>query len=196
MAKANSRVKKWELLGRKELFSAPPWIKLFADTVRVPGGRVIDDFYRVELPDYVMICPRDKKGRLLFVRQYKHALGNVTLLFPTGFVERGESPAKAAKRELLEETGYKAKTWKHVGSFMIDGTRGCGKAHFYFAENLKKATEPLVDDMEISESVFLTVSEIMKAIEAKEISLFSAVSLFGLATNPLIGKIIKANGKK
>ncbi len=191
MAKKNSRVKKWELLGRKELFSAPPWVKLFADTVRVPGGRVIDDFYHIELPSYVMICARDKKGRLLFVRQYKHALGDITLLFPAGFIEDGEDHAKTARRELLEETGYEAKKLKFVGSFMVDGTKGCGKAYFYLADGLKKTANPLSDDMEISDVVFLPVNKVMKALRSGDISLLSAVCFVGLATNPYLKKIMK-----
>ena len=180
----NRKLQKWKTLKRKEVFSAQPWVKLFCDTVKLPGGRIIDDFYGVELPAFAMVCAQNEKGEMLFVRQYKHALGEVTLLFPTGFIETDESPEKAAKRELLEETGYTAGSMSFVGTFLKDGTRGCGRAYFFLAKNLKKKAKPVSDDMEISELVFMSVDETWKAIRDGKISLISVVTLVALITNP------------
>ena len=182
------KIKKWKVLKRRKIFSAAPWVKLFVDRVKLPSGRIVDDFYQVELPNFVMVCPENEKGELLFVRQYKHALGDVTLLFPTGFIESNETPLKAAKRELLEETGYKAGSFSFVGTFLKDGTRGCGRAYFFRARNLKRVAKPASDDMEVSQVVFLSVQETWDAIVKGKITLVSVATMVAMVTNPHFAK--------
>ena len=60
----------------------------------------------------------------------------------------GEPPLEAARRELLEETGYTAQSWKHLGSFSVHGNRGCGKAHVFLAQEAVKTADPSPDDLE------------------------------------------------
>lgn len=69
-----------------------------------------------------------------------------------------------AKREFLEETGYIANKWRFVNSFIVDGNKGCGKAYFYIAEGLEKFAEPIADDMEESEIVFIEPELLLKAV--------------------------------
>lgn len=64
--------------------------------------------------DSVVIMPFDEKGRLLLIREFRHRHKRNVLFLPAGRRDRKhESPLKAARRELREETGYDAKTWKH-----------------------------------------------------------------------------------
>lgn len=65
----------------------------------------------VEHPGAVAIAARDEEGRLLLVRQYRHAVGAWTRELPAGRLEGGESPLDAARRELEEETGHRAREW-------------------------------------------------------------------------------------
>ena len=195
MSLSGKKVEVWKLLKSDELFSALPWVRVCADTVRLPSNRVVDDFYRVDLPEYVMVCAMDGKNRILLERQYKHALKKITLALPTGCLEKNELPKEAVKREFLEETGYTAKNWQHIGSFTVDGNKGCGRAHFYIARDLKKIREAVADDMEMTEVVFMPADSVIKAIREGEISLLATVSLVAMATNPLIAKALKKNGR-
>src|SRR5262249_15648818 len=68
---------------------------------------------------------------LVLVHAYKHGLGRVTLCVPADHLEPGESPPEAARRELLEETGYQAEDWQCLGSVLTDGNRHCGPGHFF-----------------------------------------------------------------
>ncbi len=63
-------------------------------------------------PDSVIILPFDKKGRLLLIYEFRHGYGRRVYFLPAGRVDKGESPAAAARRELREETGFSAKRIK------------------------------------------------------------------------------------
>src|SRR5208337_458342 len=104
--KPMSAIQKWETLSSEVIFEAKQWFRVVKDTVKLPNGRIVDDYYRIEAPEYVLICARSQDGKILIERQYKHGLGKITTTFPAGFVDKDEMPLDAAKRELLEETGY------------------------------------------------------------------------------------------
>ena len=65
-------------------------------------------FYRIDSTDWVNIVPITPAGDVVMVRQYRHGLDDFTIEIPGGMVDPGETPAQAAGRELLEETGYRA----------------------------------------------------------------------------------------
>lgn len=173
----------WKTLATKECFNVLPWIRIFADTIQLPSQRVVEGFYRVQLPDYAMICARNPQGEFLLIRQYKHALGRVSLGLPAGCIGAGEDPFEAAQRELLEETGYAAGHWAPMGSFISDGNRGCCRAHFFLALDVEKVAPPCVDDMEVVETVFMPQEATMMAIEKGEIPVLAAVSLLAMASH-------------
>lgn len=70
-------IERRRLLSLRQVFSAGSWVKVNVDSVKLPSGRVGDDYYLVDLPEYVISHARDRQGRVLFERQYKHTLGGV-----------------------------------------------------------------------------------------------------------------------
>ena len=72
----------------------------------------IDPYYILKTNDFVTIYAKDSGGGILLVRQFRPALNKYTVEFPSGHVEKNETPLQAAKKELLEETGYTAKKFK------------------------------------------------------------------------------------
>lgn len=73
---------------------------------RSPRTARVHSFYRLESPDWVNVVPFTVDRSVVMVRQYRHGSDTMTLEIPGGIVDPGETPAQAARRELLEETGY------------------------------------------------------------------------------------------
>ena len=86
----------------------------------------------------------------------------------------------AAQRELLEETGYSAARWASAGTFLVDGTRGICRAHFFVACDLKIAAEPQQSDNETCELVFMTSKDVSAAIQDGRICLLADIALYSL----------------
>lgn len=98
-------MKPWKLLSTEYLVNAP-WLKVAKEKCELPNGKVIDDFYTLWQPDWVLILARTKEGKWVMTEQYRHGTGKIALEFPAGIINKGETPEQAAVRELQEECGY------------------------------------------------------------------------------------------
>ena len=85
------------------------------DLVRLPDGASTEREY-IEHPGAVMIIPLLDSGELVMERQYRYALRRDVLELPAGKIDAGEPPLECGKRELLEETGYVASSWRHLAT--------------------------------------------------------------------------------
>ena len=141
-------MKCWEVLDRECVADAAPWLRLLRERVRLEDGRVIDDYYTIEEPDFAVVFAVTPRDEVVGIWHYKHGPGRINLGLPAGYVKAGEPPLEAARRELLEETGFSASGWRHMGSFSVHGNRGCGKAHVFSALDAVKTGDPSPDDLE------------------------------------------------
>ena len=91
-------------------------LRLHRDIVRCPDGHVA---YRefVRHPGAVMVIPVLDEDHVLLERQFRYPLGRAFIEFPAGKLDPGEALLDCAQRELLEETGYRARDWTHAGGF-------------------------------------------------------------------------------
>lgn len=96
--------KKWKLLDTQKIFDSP-WLSLENRSYELSNGVTKSDYFHLNRPDYVLIVVIDKQRRLLVERQYRRGVDDFVYELPAGWIEKGESPTQAAKRELFEETG-------------------------------------------------------------------------------------------
>ena len=177
----------WQTVARRELLDGRPWMRVWADDVRLPDGATIDGFFVVEMPDYVVIVALTPEGQAIVEQSYKHGIGRVSLSLPAGYLAPGELPLVAAQRELTEETGYVATSWRSLGTFTNDGNRGCGQGHFFLATNAQRIAEPQSGDHEEMHIALMGVEGLIQAVFAGEVAALSSAAAIGLAATILRG---------
>lgn len=120
------------------------------DQVLLPDGK-ITNLDVVSHPGAVTLVPVDSQGRILFVRQYRHAVGKMLLELPAGTLDPGEQPNICALREVREETGMSAAKLEHIGEFFLAPGYSTEFMYIYLATGLQP--DPLPGD----EDEFITV---------------------------------------
>lgn len=166
---ANASLKPWKTVKNRNLLEDLPWLKISVEHVLLPNGTEIENFYQIELPEYSVVVAQTREGLIIMERQYKHATGEIILNLPSGYLGPDETPLACAQRELLEETGFKAENWHHLGTFCVDGNRGCGKVHAFVAIGAHPVSEPQKEDTEDLEVLFRKPEEALKALFSGEI---------------------------
>ncbi len=108
-------------------------------------------FALIDAPNWVtIVAPISNNGQpsFLMVKQFRHGSASLTMEFPAGTVDRGEEPLSAAKRELMEETGYEAKEWVELGAINPNPAFMANTSYTYLALGLKKVGELNLDPLE------------------------------------------------
>ena len=180
----NFQLQPWKTLATRDVHNGEPWLKLSIEQVQLPNGHIVDDYYRLALQDYAIIFAQVPDGRVIMLRQYKHGVGRASLMLPGGGLSPGEPAIAAAQRELLEETGYQAESWRSLGQFVTSANYRGSEGHIFIAENARKVTEPNSGDLEEMEVVLLPPTEIYQAFQQGEIVVVGALAAIALALNP------------
>jgi ADP-ribose pyrophosphatase len=172
----------WRIRDRRRVFSGGPIREIAVETVELPDGRIIPDYYQIELPDYVLIFAERSDGTVAMLRQYKHGLRRACLAFPGGAIEAGESPLAAAQRELREELGCTADHWEPLGSFVTNANQRCNTAHLFRASGMHHVTEPASGDLEDAMIEYIDRQVLLAPERIAEIGQATHVALLFLAT--------------
>ena len=136
----------------------------------------------VEHVDCVVVLPVDRRGNILLVRQFRHAVSKDLLELPAGSVDPGETPEGAATRELREETGYKPGRLEKLGGFYAAPGYCTEYLHFFRASQLEKSplTAEDTDEIEVVPTSPAAVPGLVasgKICDAKTIAGFRIASL-------------------
>jgi 8-oxo-dGTP pyrophosphatase MutT (NUDIX family) len=174
----------WERLESERLLETP-YFALRSDRLRLPGGAVKDPYYVVERPDAAIIFPLTGEDEVVLVRQYRPPLERMELGLPAGLVEEGEKPEAAARRELLEETGYSGGEWEPLGSLASSPSLKDNWAYLFLARNVEETSAPDPDEHELVETVKVPVEDLRGLIRSGEIVSSSGVAAVMLALERL-----------
>lgn len=135
------------------------------DRVRLPDGSEGVREY-VRHPGAVVMIPVLDDGRLIFERQYRYPVGRVMLELPAGKIDIDEDTLETAKRELHEETGYKAASWRHLATMHPTIGYADERIEIYLAQQLTALESNALDEGEFLEVVYLTLEEALAEVRA------------------------------
>ena len=167
----------WEELSTEHIIQNE-WIDFRSSRFRFPDGSEFEPYYSYSRRDYVVIVASDTEGKYICVRQFRHGIRKVTVEFPAGGIERSdgkeyggnpeanaEDALEAAKRELLEETGYESDEWQHLLTVPSNATIADNYGHLYVAKNCRKVQGQNLDETEFLNVELHSDDEIEKMIK-------------------------------
>ncbi len=143
-------------------------VHLQREGVDMPDGRSVD-FEVVRHDPATAILAIDSEGRVIFVHQFRHALGKQIWEIPAGIMEEGEEPLNCAKRELREETGFTAARWDSLG-MMYTAPGFCDEIiHLFLAHDLSAGSQEL-DTNEFLQPHSIPMDQVREMVASGEIS--------------------------
>ncbi|WP_162055170.1 NUDIX hydrolase [Pontibacter pamirensis] len=175
----------WKVL-KSEMVVDEKWYKLRRDHVALPNGLEMDDYYVSVRPNVVLVFPLTEDNHVIFVRQYKHAAGDIFIELPGGVVDENETePTEAAKREMLEETGYTIDEVELLLEVTDNPTKDTNRMYYYLARNVKKVAAQDLDESEAIEVLKIPLHEVADMISEGKIQVSGSVALCLLALRKL-----------
>jgi len=126
------------------------FLKLRRDSCTTPQGGKVGTYYVLELKDWVNCIAIDENDNVLMLRHYRHGVQKYIMEFIGGGMEEGESPEKAARREVEEETGYTGGFFFHVGTSYPNPANHTNRVHTFLAVGGKTSQD---QNLEVGETI-------------------------------------------
>lgn len=161
------RIEKWKILESRYLIRRP-WLTARVDKVELPNGVVHPEYYVLEYPTWVNIIAITTDGCFVMVEQYRHGLGDVFTELVAGVAEKGEEPLQAARRELLEETGFGGGEWQLYTVLSANPGSMNNLTYTFLATGVEPMSEQHLDATEDIAVRLLTADEVKAMLLSNE----------------------------
>ncbi|HMN60754.1 MAG TPA: hypothetical protein PJ988_10345 [Anaerolinea sp.] len=148
----------WKTLASRTVLDAGKWLNVEDRTVQTPTGEIIENWPWVTSPNYVNVLAVTPRGQYLVFRQGKYA-----------------------QRELLEETGYAAAEWLHLGQFWVDPNRGVALGDLFLARGAHRVAQRNADDLEEQHLLLLERAELLRALQTGQFKVLAWAANIALA---------------
>jgi 8-oxo-dGTP pyrophosphatase MutT (NUDIX family) len=173
---SQTKIEKWQTR-RSQFVINNQWCKVRQDKIELPTGEIIDDFFVNVRDDIALVFPLTPQQEIVFVRQYRHAVGEILLELPAGaFNAEKEDSAIAAARELAEETGYVAEQLIKLATLYDNPVKDTNKIHLFLAEGVRRSGQQMLDLTEDIEVVLIPIAEVTSRIISGEIAVSGTVA--------------------
>jgi ADP-ribose pyrophosphatase len=160
---------KWETLS-SEYLARETWFTVRRDTCKRSDGKIVNNYYVFEFPEWATAFAVTEEGKILMTRQYRHAINEVCIELPGGCVDATDkSYEDAIRRELLEETGYEFADVVPLGKISANPSTNSNLMHMFLATGGKKVKEQSLDDNEEIEIIELSFDELKQLIDENKI---------------------------
>lgn len=137
----------WRLRASRYIVDSPH-LRLRADELELPDGTIVPEYYVRESRGYVAVLALTEDECVVLVRQYRYGADSIHLELPAGTLDDGEDPGDCARRELAEETGYRARRWEAAGAFFAEPVRSTARVYVYIARGARRAGALRLDPTE------------------------------------------------
>lgn len=168
-------MKAWKKLSSTQVVHNK-WVKLRKDTVKLPNGIILDDYYLFEKNDVALIVAVDEQNCIILKKEYRYPVNEVLYELPGGMIEEGEDPLETAKRELLEETGNISNDWKQLMCGYDYPTKDTNCVYIFLAKNVKKAANQKLDISENIEMEKVPLQEAVKMCQNNQIKVNGSIA--------------------
>ena len=160
---------KWKTLS-SEYISKENWFTVRKDTCEKPDGKIVNNYYVFEFPEWVTCLAIRDDGKIILEKQYRHAAGEVCIELPGGCVDATDQTLEdAIRREMLEETGYAFETMHYLGRISANPSTNTNMMHMFIATGGKLVQEQQLDHNEEIEIFYASFEELFQLIEEKRI---------------------------
>ena len=157
-------IKPWKILESQHIHK---YVRI--DKCELPNGMTLDGFV-LEYGDWATILAVTKQQKVVLVRQYRHGAQKVMLELPGGAMDaRDESPLQAARRELLEETGYGSEHFIQIGCVSPNPANQTNLIYSFLALDVEKVSGQNLDDTEDIEVELKSLDEVIRMARSGEL---------------------------
>ena len=173
-------MKKWEILKTENIYTDPPLITLDKNSIKTSSGKVIDDYYHISAPDFVMVFAMTADRKVILLRHYRQGIESETLGVASGMINDHETANEAAIRELREETGYSTNHLMEIGKFAVHSNWHISTGYYFIAEAAYLVATPDSQDLEESYVEIFDLADTVDALRSGQFKTMSdalAVSL-------------------
>ena len=160
---------KWKILSSEYVFNEL-WFKVRKDICETPQGKIIDPYYVYEFPTWISAFGLTEEGKVVMIRQYRHALGEICVELPGGCMDdTDKSLEDATARELLEETGYAFSSFEYLGEISANPSTNNNLFHMFLAKGGRKVANQQLDGNEEIEVELYTIDEVKQMLKERKI---------------------------
>jgi ADP-ribose pyrophosphatase len=160
---------KWKILSSEYLFK-DLWFTVRKDKCQTPDGKIVDSYYVFEFPTWATALALTDDNKVILVKQYRHAIAEVSLELPGGCVDNEDKTFQAAiARELLEETGYEFSNYEYLGKISPNPSTNNNWMHMFLATGGRKIQDQQLDQNEEIEVELYSIDELKKLLDENKI---------------------------